>query len=222
VEGTLHPVSGTLTWAGQTNEYGLKAEPSRVESTWPLSDQNRAAPLLLANPDRRRLYTQVRIESRSAVAQQPRQDRGYGIRRSYAKLEDDGTPRELRDLRVGDRVLVTLEIQVHQAAHYVAVDDPLPAIFEAVNPEFKSQETSPVTALGEGGLPWFSDFRELRTDRALFFRDHLDPGRYTLRYLARVRAAGTATAPATKVEEMYHPERFGLSEAVQVSSRVWE
>ena len=90
VEGTLNPASGTLTWAGQTNQYELKAEPSRVESVWPLSDQNRATPLLLANPDQRRLYTQVKIESRSAVAQQPRQDRGYGIRRSYAKLEDDG------------------------------------------------------------------------------------------------------------------------------------
>ena len=65
---------------------------------------------------------------------------------------------------------------------------------------------------------WFSDFRELRTDRALFFRNHLGPGSYSIRYLARVRVAGAATAPATKVEEMYHPERFGLSDTIQVTS----
>jgi alpha-2-macroglobulin len=218
VEGALNPAQGTLTWAGRTNGYQLLAQPSRVESILPLSDSNRAAPLVLANPDRRRLYTQVKVEARSQVAQQPRQDRGYTVGRRYARLDDDGTPRELRDLRVGDRVLITLDLQVQQAAHYVAVDDPLPSLFEAVNPEFKSQETGPVAALATEGFDWFSDFRELRTDRALFFRDHLEPGRYTLRYLARVRAAGTATAPATKVEEMYHPERFGLSEAVQVTA----
>ncbi len=221
VEGALTPAHGTLTWAGQTQPYQLGAAPTRLESRWRLSDQNRASPLELANPAQRRLYTQVIVESRSPVPLPPRQDRGYAIRRGYAKLDDDGHPRDVADLRVGDRVLVTLDIQAHQTAHYVAVEDPLPALFEAVNPEFKSQETRPVPGLANAGLPWFSDFRELRADRALFFRDHLEPGCYTLRYLARVRAAGTATAPAAKVEEMYHPERFGLSETITVTAHPW-
>jgi uncharacterized protein YfaS (alpha-2-macroglobulin family) len=58
----------------------------------------------------------------------------------------------------------------------------------------------------------------LRDDRAVFFADHLEPGDYTIRYLARVRAAGTATAPSARIEEMYHPERFGLTETMQVTS----
>jgi uncharacterized protein YfaS (alpha-2-macroglobulin family) len=153
------------------------------------------------------------------VARQPRQDRGYAVHRTYKQLDDDGRPGELREPRVGDRVLVTLEIDVHQSAHYVVVDDPLPSLFEAIHPEFKSQETGHVAGWTGHGEEWFSDFRELRTDRALFFRDHLESGRYVIRYLARVRAAGTATAPATKVEEMYHPERFGLSDTIQVTCR---
>jgi hypothetical protein len=28
-----------------------------------------------------------------------------------------------------------------------------------------------------------------------------------------VRAAGSSTAPPTKVEEMYHPDRFGLGDS---------
>lgn len=59
-------------------------------------------------------------------------------------------------------------------------------------------------------------------DRVLFFRNHLEAGRHVIRYLARVRAAGAATAPSVKVGEMYHPERFGLSESIALSARAAE
>jgi uncharacterized protein YfaS (alpha-2-macroglobulin family) len=131
-------------------------------------------------------------------------------------VEDDGTLSELKDPQVGDRVLVTLNVDVRKPAHYVAVEDPLPSIFEAINPKFKSQATRAGEALGRD---WLSDHQELREDRALFFADNLYPGEYTIRYLARVRAAGTATAPAAKIEEMYHPERFGMTETVQLTSK---
>jgi uncharacterized protein YfaS (alpha-2-macroglobulin family) len=97
----------------------------------------------------------------------------------------------------------------------VAVEDPLPAILEAINPNFKSQETRAGEQLG---AEWSGDFHELREDRALFFADHLGQGTYTIRYLARVAAAGDATAPSAKVEEMYKPERCGLSETIKISA----
>ena len=67
-----------------------------------------------------------------------------------------------------------------------------------------------------------SDFHELRKDRFLSFANWVGAGRYTLRYVARVRAAGAVTAPCAKVEEMYHPERYGLSEAQTLSSQPLE
>jgi hypothetical protein len=130
-------------------------------------------------------------------------------------VEGDGTLSDLKEPQVGDRVLVTLDVEVRRPANYLVVDDPLPAIFEALNPAFKSQETRAGDKLG---TPWMSDYTELREDRALFFADHIFAGDYTIRYLARVRAAGTATAPSAKVEEMYHPERFGLTETTQLTS----
>jgi uncharacterized protein YfaS (alpha-2-macroglobulin family) len=84
---------------------------------------------------------------------------------------------------------------------------------EAINPAFKSQEVLAGETLG---TEWVSDYRELRTDRALFFSDLLYPGRYTLRYLARVISAGEAIAASAKIEEMYHPERFGTTETMRV------
>ena len=97
----------------------------------------------------------------------------------------------------------------------MAIDDPLPAVFEAVNPEFKTQ------AMAGQALSnvYASDFTELRDDRALFFSNSMWPGKHQIRYLARVRATGSATAPPAKIEEMYHPERFGLSASLVVKGK---
>jgi uncharacterized protein YfaS (alpha-2-macroglobulin family) len=92
----------------------------------------------------------------------------------------------------------------------------LPGVFEAINPAFKSQE---VVAGERLGTEWVSDYRELREDRAVFFADLLYPGRYTLRYLARVISAGDAIAASAKIEEMYHPERAGMTETTHVTTQ---
>jgi uncharacterized protein YfaS (alpha-2-macroglobulin family) len=117
-------------------------------------------------------------------------------------------------------------LTVREPARFVAIDDALPSIFEAINPEFKTQRARgglrPLEMAAEDGGYWMADFRELRKDRSLSFANWVTPGDYTLRYLARVRAAGTATAPSAKVEEMYHPERYGLSEMQTLSSEPLE
>jgi uncharacterized protein YfaS (alpha-2-macroglobulin family) len=111
---------------------------------------------------------------------------------------------------------VELSFKVEREARYLALNDPLPSVFEPVHPEFKSQATVTGEALSPG---WGADFQELRDDRALFFRDWVTPGTYSVRYLARVRAAGTAIAPAAKIEEMYHPDRFGQTATERVTTR---
>ena len=186
--------------------------------TFPISAALASAPLTLDNPWGRLLFTIVKLEIRPHVIPHARLDRGYLVQRTYARIDDNGAMEDLGSLRVGDTVLVSLRIEVRAPAHYVAVDDPLPAILEAINPELKSQQSSRARLQAASSDDWFSDFREFRKDRVLFFRNHLGPGSYTISYQARVRAAGTVTAPAAKVEEMYHPERFGLSETIQVSS----
>jgi uncharacterized protein YfaS (alpha-2-macroglobulin family) len=159
------------------------------------------------------IFSEVTVEARPKLIEQPRQDRGYSITRRYSKLGDDGRLSAAENLRVGDRVLVTLDVDVRRRATYLAVEDPLPGVFEAINPAFKSQEVVAGETLGN---EWVSDYHELREDRAVFFADLLYPGRYTLRYLARVISAGDAIAASAKIEEMYHPERFGITETVHV------
>lgn len=209
------PISGTIAWAGKTSAFQLEKNAPLHLAGFPFDAGAGAQPMRIVNPEKRRVFTEIEIESRPRLVQQPRQDRGYAIERRYAKIDDDGALSELKDAKIGDRVLVTLQLTARMAARFVAVEDPLPSVFEAVNPVFKSQQMRPGAAMARD---WVSDYQELREDRALFFCNQLFPGTYTLRYLARVRAAGTATAPSAKVEEMYHPERFGLTESQLVSA----
>ena len=215
VEKPAPLIDGSLAWGERKEKFVLEKKAPLHRMEIPIAPGADRLPMQLANPDKHRIFSEVEIVTHPKTLQQPRVDQGYSIARNYAKVEDDGTLNELKNPVVGDRVLVTLRIEVRKNARYIAVDDPMPAIFEAVNPVFKSQETRAGEVLGRD---WPGDFQELRDDRALFFADYLYPGEYTIRYLARVRAAGTATAPSAKIEEMYHPDRFGLTETMQLTS----
>ena len=183
------------------------------------SPQEPLGAVSVRNPDKGTLFGETQFVVRPPAGKQPRQDRGYAISRNYAKLMDDGSTGDVTDLKVGDRVLVTLRVESTRPGHFVAIDDPLPAIFEAVNPAFRSQKVGGADASAREGV---SDYREMRADRVIYFCDHLPPGAFTFRYLARVRAAGKATAGPTKAEEMYRPERFGLGESTVLTSKIAE
>ena len=220
VETKLQPADGTLQWNGQSVSFHLDARTNLFSQTLTISNLAGAG-ITLHNDSSGRLYSSVLIEARPPETQLPRQDRGFGIQRRYERLDEDNQPQEAKSLRVGDRVLVTLNLSVRESARYVALDDALPSILEPVDPEFATRQTRSGNLRDEGSY-WLSDFREFRKDRCLYFVDSLWPGNYTLRYVARVRAAGTVTAPPAKIEEMYHPERCGLSGTQTISSQALE
>ena len=203
---------GEIRWDKATTPFAVSEAKPMVTATFPIVAKGGAEPIRLTKTGGQ-VFSEMTAEARPKLIEQPRQNRGYTITRRYAKLGDDGKLTGAENLRVGDRVLVTLDIAVPRRATYLAVEDPLPAVFEALNPAFKSQE---VVAGETIGTEWVSDYRELRTDRALFFADLLYPGQYTLRYLARVISAGDVIAPSAKIEEMYHPERMGTTETLRV------
>jgi len=211
VETKRQPADGQLQYAGQSIPFHLDEQTNVFTESFSITNIADAT-LLLMNAATNRLYTTVSIEARPPETPQPRQDCGFSLQRHYDRLDDDNQPQGSGDLHVGDRVLVSLRLTVREAARYVVIDDALPAILEAINPEFRTQEARSAGALADDGNWWVSDFREIRKDRLLSFADWVEPGTYTLRYVTRVRAAGTVTAPSAKVEEMYHPERCGFTE----------
>lgn len=207
-------VNATLVAAGREFPIQLSEQTIATSHAFDYAPDRPLGPLVAVNPPRGKLFGETLFVVRPLVAKQPAQNRGYAVSRTYQKLGDDGNLLEATDLKVGDRLVVNLRIETARPGHFVAIDDPLPAILEAVNPAFKSRAV--------GGArqdrDWVSDHREMRADRVLYFCDHLAPGTYTFRYFARVRMAGTVHAGPTKVEEMYRPERFGLGEAGMLTS----
>ena len=218
VEGRLQPAAGRLVCGGESFPFRLENGTNLFTRTFAITNVAGAA-LSLLDDSTNRLYSSVLIEARPPETELPRQDRGFAVLRRYDRLDENNHPCGADGLRVGDRVLVTLSVTARESAHYVAVDDALPAVLEAVNPEFKTQEARAANTLADSGDQWLSDFREIRKDRCLYFADWVAPGNYTLRYVARVRAAGKVTAPPTKVEEMYNPERYGLSGTQVITSQ---
>jgi len=208
-------LAGKLKWGQENTTFSLGTKAETKAQVFPVVAAASKEPLSLTPTKPGRLYTEVMVESYPALKEQPAQDRGYTLNRRYQKIEDDGTIGDAKDLHVGDRVLVTLTVEVREHASYIAIEDPLPAVFEAVNPTFKTQEMQGA----QMGSDWMSDYRELREDRALFFANRVFPGRFVIRYLARVAASGVATAPCAKIEEMYHPERCGLTESMKVEAK---
>ena len=177
VEARRAEGAATVAWGGEKAEFAFPSTPTAHERAFAVAPERANQPLTLRSAASGPLFAQVSLEAQTSVARSPRQDRGYSIQRAYARLDEKNQPQPVTGLRVGDRVLVTLTLVVRQTAHYVAVDDALPALFEAINPEFKSQ----ATAGADLAQDRVSDHRELRTDRALFFSNDLAPGLYTIR-----------------------------------------
>ena len=209
-------VAGTVVAGQDTVPFTVDAKRPAVRQTFQITPGPESNVLKVENPAAAPLYGETRFTVYPPLGEQPPQDRGFSVSRSYRKIGPDGTLMPADNLRVGDRVVVTLRLETSRPAHFVAIDDPLPSILEAVNPDFVSRE---VGGASEDATTWFTSHRETRADRVLYFCDALPPGAFTFQYLARVRVAGEAAAGATKAEAMYRPERFGLGMISRLSSK---
>lgn len=209
-------VATQLTWGQESTEFILANDPVQHEKTFKLSAARSLLPLELTMPEDAALFAEVEVSAHVDRKFEPVTDQGFTIQRYFHKLATDGSPTAPVDLEISDTIVVTLDIAAETNADYVAIDDPLPSVLQAVNPEFKSQ------ASGKDNwstATWHSSHRELRKDRALFFRNHLPRGKYRIQYLARVRADGQCTAPPSRIEMMYEPDRHGFSAPQRLEAR---
>jgi uncharacterized protein YfaS (alpha-2-macroglobulin family) len=88
---------------------------------------------------------------------------------------------------------------------YVAITDPLPSGFEAVNARLATERD--ISDVEPMWMQW--DHRALRDERTDWFIDDLPEGERTLEYVMRATHAGSFTASPTQVEEMYTPNVMG-------------
>lgn len=159
---------------------------------------------------------------------------GIVVERWYERFED-GSP--VTRVNEGDLVRVRLRITVPADREFVAVEDPLPAGLEPVDPSLRTTGTlapfttpQSVQAERDGDRnrdgpfwqavfygswtdghwsPW--EYKELHDDRVTYFARMLWTGSYTASYVARATTAGSFVAPPAYAEEMYNPALQGRS-----------
>ncbi|MCI7699251.1 MAG: hypothetical protein MSQ05_07670 [Akkermansia sp.] len=168
-----------------------------------------AAPMQVSGDS---VYVFADVDGYLAKAQEPRAvDKGLRISRRYERLMPDGSWKSTGSFAVGDIVRITLSCTCRQgSAGYMAVEDRLPATFEAIDPSIPSQCADvPSSGWHSAG---FINHREFLKDRARFFtQSGLSLNGDFASYVARVVRSGTVTAPAAKAELMYNPRVYGLS-----------
>ena len=157
-------------------------------------------------------------------------DQGFAVTRTYqpagADAGADGPASTT--FPAGALVRVTLKLVLTKERRYVAVTDPLPGGFEAVESWFATTAADLAReqlAPEDSGdwMAWWArggfDRVERHDDRVLLFATRLAEGEHVFSYLARATTAGTfRTAPA-HAEEMYEPEVFGRTSTDLVTVR---
>lgn len=155
------------------------------------------------------VYLAIRQRRVREVHDEPPIARGFTLTRRY---EDLATGREVDQVKPGQLVRVTLEVEPDRAARYVALVDPIPSGFEPVNTRLATEEGAlgaHSTEARERGSWW--SFAAQHDDRALAFLDDMWPEAHRFEHVIRATSAGSfTTAPAT-VEAMYEPSRRGSS-----------
>jgi alpha-2-macroglobulin len=160
-------------------------------------------------------------------------DFGFTVTRTYEGVDSpddvtkgaDGTWR----VKAGARVRVKLQMVAPTRRYHVALVDPLPAGFEALNPELKGTGAlppeQPVSEESENTGPWgryywwwgpWYQHENLRDERVEAFTTLLWEGVHKYSYIARATTPGTFIVPPTKAEEMYSPEIFGRAATEKV------
>ena len=143
----------------------------------------------------------------------PEVDQGISIKKSMSAL--DGSSLDQMQIRPGELLKVTLTISTTRERHFVVLKDPLPAGFEAVNTQFKTESSEVDRALGKNKSRRPSHL-EMRDDHVQIFADVLPPGVHTFTYAARATTPGEFVSPAPHAEEMYAPEIFGRGRASKI------
>ena len=200
-----------------------------------LASQTGAQNLVLAKEGSGRLYYRIGMNYAPSDLNLKPADYGFTVERSYEGVDDQADVARDADggwrIKAGARVRVRLTMVATSRRYHVALVDPMPAGFEALNPSLATTSNIPrddkqtgVVAFGSRSVgygwwwrrPQWFEHQNLRDERAEAFTSLLWEGVYKYSYVARATTPGEFVVPPAKAEEMYHPETFGRGKTDRV------
>ncbi|HEY5427252.1 MAG TPA: hypothetical protein VIJ77_11935, partial [Candidatus Tumulicola sp.] len=102
---------------------------------------------------------------------------------------------------------VGVRVIVDHPVDRLAIEDPLPAGFEAVDTSFRTT----LKAVVPQSDSWDIDTQQIYRDRVVAFAQHLGPGIYDVHYLVRSVTPGEFRWPGARAYLIDAPEQFGRS-----------
>ncbi len=155
-----------------------------------------------------RLYDTTRLTYYPRVETVDALDRGLAVAREYLY---NGRP--VTSAPVGATLRVRLTVTAPQDLYYLALEDPLPAGGEAVDPTLLTtsqlRQGGYTIPTGTNDLAWYITHAELRDDRAALFVDYLPRGVYRYEYSVHLTTRGVFHALPAHAAENLFPEVFG-------------
>lgn len=208
------------TFVGGERFEGRSTKTARVEVPMATLQDIGASDLLLSMKGDGRLYYRLGLRYAPASLKLDALEAGFTVTRTYSGVDDpedvtrdeDGTWR----VKAGKRVRVSLQVIAPDRRYWVALVDPMPAGFEAVDEALAT--SGRVTSLNSNGYWRWSawNHEELRDDQARAFADRMWAGVWDHDYITLATTPGTFVVPPTRAEEMYAPETFGRSSTDRV------
>lgn len=215
--------AGGHEFVGRTTEnVNLDIPMAIVQDSRNQADADGQVPLVVQKDGQGRLYYRLGLRYAPTSLLLEPADHGFVVERTYEAVDDPGDVTRDSDgvwhVKAGARVRVRLTLVAQSRRYHVALVDPLPAGFEALNPALAVTGDIPKDPDSQsnpyGGWWWWGPWYEhqnLRDERAEAFTSLLWEGVYTYTYVARATTPGEFIVPPTKAEEMYSPEVFGRS-----------
>jgi len=231
----IEPNFTARIWLGQlyAGEHKFKGRTTeRHEVSVPmqkLADMGGKADLVLYKEGAGRMYYRIGMRYAPKSLKLAPSEHGFHVEREYEAVDN---PKDVTKdaegrwvVKAGARVKVKLLMHSEDRRYHVALVDPMPAGFEALNPELRGTQSVPgrdndrIGGAWDGGTlgraryywwwgPWY-EHENLRDERAEAFTTLLWEGVYNYTYYARATTIGEFVVPPTKAEEMYAPETFG-------------
>jgi hypothetical protein len=181
--------------------------------------------LTLSKEGAGRLYYRIGMQYAPSSLQLKPADYGFTVTRTYEAIDDPNDVRRQEDgtwrIRAGAQVRVRLTMVAPTRRYHVALVDPLPAGFEALNPVLATTGVLPRDPQEQNQQRWWwqrqwFEHQNLRDERVEAFTSLLWEGVYNYSYMARATTPGVFVVPPPKAEEMYHPETFGRGASERV------
>ncbi|MGQ9492626.1 MAG: alpha-2-macroglobulin family protein [Anaerolineae bacterium] len=203
-----------FNFASRTTDYQAVRVPMEF-----LAQREGTQNLVLSKEGPGRLYYRLGISyAPKDLALEP-MEQGFTVLRAYEAVDNPQDVWHDEDgiwhIRAGARVRVRLTMVAPSRRYHVALMDPLPAGFEALNPALAVTGNIPQDPTDQQSKrywwwrwTWY-EHQNLRDQRAEAFASLLWEGVHTYTYVARATTPGKFVVPPSKAEEMYSPEVFG-------------